>query len=81
MLARIVLSPRPDADAEWGISYVKVDSCGGNRSMTNQGVWDQHVQWRTAINATGRRMWLSICPQYVYEDGFPDMHCTQVRVR
>jgi alpha-galactosidase len=61
--------------AEWGISYVKVDSCGGNRSMTNQGVWDQHVTWRAALNATGRRMWLSICPAYVYEDAFPDEHC------
>ena len=63
------------ADAEWGIRYVKVDSCGGNGSMTNQGVWDQHATWRAALNATGRQMWLSICPQYVYEDAFPDMHC------
>jgi alpha-galactosidase len=44
--------------------------------MTNQHVWDQHATWRAALNATGRKMWLSICPEYVYEDAFPDEHCT-----
>jgi hypothetical protein len=45
--------------------------------MTNQGVWDQHATWREALNKTGKKMWLSICPQYVYEDAFPDEHCVQ----
>jgi alpha-galactosidase len=58
--------------ADWGISYLKEDSCGG---ATNGTVWEQYARMRDGLNATGRSIYFSITEALPYTDGHPAMHC------
>eukprot|EP01084_Bolivina_argentea_P123815 219414_1 len=48
--------------ALWGVDYVKIDWCGGDRYNATQ----QHTQFSNALNATGRHIWLELCRGYSY---------------
>ena len=62
--------------AEWGIDYLKEDSCGGT---THGTVWEQYARMRDALNAstskTGRPIYYSITGIVPYNDAQPEMHC------
>ena len=52
--------------AEWGVDYLKEDSCGG---VTHGSVWQQYAKMRDALNATGRPIYYSITQGVIYNDG------------
>ena len=60
--------------AEWGVDYLKEDSCGG---VTHGSVWQQYAKMRDALNATGRPIYYSITQGVIYNDGPKrlKMHC------
>jgi hypothetical protein len=58
--------------AEWGVDYVKEDSCGGT---THGTMWEQYARMRDALNKTGRPIYFSITQAEDWKDGHPRMHC------
>ena len=58
--------------ADWGVDYLKEDSCGGS---THGTVWEQYARMRDALNATGRAIYYSITGIVPYNDAQPNMHC------
>eukprot|EP01012_Entosiphon_sulcatum_P006401 TRINITY_DN13011_c0_g1_i1.p1 TRINITY_DN13011_c0_g1~~TRINITY_DN13011_c0_g1_i1.p1 ORF type:complete len:424 (+),score=61.20 TRINITY_DN13011_c0_g1_i1:49-1320(+) len=58
--------------AQWGVDYLKEDSCGGTEHGT---IWEQYVRMRDALNATGRPIYFSVTQLLPYTDAYPDMHC------
>lgn len=47
--------------AAWGVDYLKVDSCSGHAQSADDQ-WDHYAAIRDALDATGRPIYLSICP-------------------
>jgi alpha-galactosidase len=60
--------------ANWGVDYLKVDSCGG---VTHGTAWEQYSRMRDALNATGRPIYYSITQALPFNDGSDrlKMHC------
>ena len=77
--------------ASWGVDYLKEDGeagspWGGGRSHTfvsstdcygssNLPAWQSYSKMRDALNATGRRIYFSVCQFLPYVGAFPEMHC------
>ncbi len=58
--------------AEWGVEYLKEDSCGGT---VNGTVFEQYARMRDGLNATGKQIYFSITEAVPWTDAFPSMHC------
>lgn len=58
--------------ANWGVDYVKEDSCGG---ITHGTVWEQYARMRDGLNASGRAIYFSVTEALPYVDGHPRMNC------
>jgi len=58
--------------AEWGVDYLKEDSCGGK---THGTVWQQYSRMRDALNITGRPIYYSVTQAVPWTDGYNAMHC------
>jgi len=48
--------------AEWNITYLKVDMCSADIGIDPASQLLHWGQFRDALNATGHRIWYSICP-------------------
>ena len=49
----------PETYAQWGVDYVKEDSCGATHE--HQGAFAEYGKFQAGINATNRSMFFSLC--------------------
>lgn len=47
--------------ASWGVDYLKYDNCNNQGSSTRQQYIDRYSAMRDALNATGRKIFYSLC--------------------
>lgn len=59
--------------AAWGVDYLKVDSCAGH-ALPPEEQWQNYLSIAQALNATGRPIYVSICPTSPNPPGI-DIEC------
>ena len=65
------------AYAKWGVSFLKVDTCGGTPPTDDYAglMWDTVARIRDALNATGSRIVFSVTARGNFSDGHARMRC------